>query len=503
MQDLTTTMAPLLPAMEVLASLLLLVLGLVLLYGVVLYVVDITQTRHAVRRNYPVIGRFRYLFEHLGEFFRQYFFAMDREEMPFNRAQRSWVYRASKGIGNTIAFGSTRDLNRPGNVLFVNHPYPALADAGGEDAPLTIGADCAEPFAARRFFNISAMSYGAISKVAVQALSRGAAEAGCWLNTGEGGLAPYHLEGGCDLVFQFGTGKFGVRDERGNLSEAKLREVAAHGPVRMIEVKLSQGAKPGKGGLLPGAKVTPEIAAVRGIPPGEDSISPNRHQDISSAGELLDAVARIRDCTGLPVGVKSVIGNQQVVVDWCEEILRRGPASAPDFLTVDSCDGGSGAAPMPLMDSVGLPLRESLPLVTDCLAAAGLRERVRVIASGKLINPTDVAWALCLGADFVNAARGFMFALGCIQALQCNRNTCPTGVTTHNRKLQQGLNPALKAVRVTNYARQMEREVRLIAHACGVDHPRQLNRGHARVVQASGLSVPLSDLHPGPERKAA
>ena len=198
-----------------------------------------------------------------------------------------------------------------------------------------------------------------------------------------------------------------------------------------------------------------------------------------------------------------MIGNQRVVVEWCEEILRRGPASAPDFITIDSCDGGSGAAPMPLMDSVGLPLRESLPLAVDCLAAAGLRERVRVIASGKLINPTDVAWALCLGADFVNAARGFMFALGCIQALQCNRNTCPTGVATHNRKLQQGLNPTLKAVRVASYARQMELEARLIARSCGVDHPRQLNRGHARVVQASGLSVPLSDLHPGSARKAA
>ena len=254
MQDLSTTMGPLLPALEVLASLLLLVLGIVLLYGVVLYVIDITQTRHAVRRNYPVIGRFRYLFEHLGEFFRQYFFAMDREEMPFNRAQRSWVYRASKGIGNTIAFGSTRDLNRPGNVLFVNHPYPALTDdTGGEDAPLTLGPDCARPFVAPRFFNISAMSYGAISKVAVQALSRGAAKAGCWLNTGEGGLAPYHLEGGCDLVFQIGTGKFGVRDAQGDLSEAKLREAAAHERLRMFEIKLSQGAKPGKGGLLPGA----------------------------------------------------------------------------------------------------------------------------------------------------------------------------------------------------------------------------------------------------------
>ena len=489
---------PLLIAMDVLASMLLLGIGVIILAAMVLYIVDVTQTRHAVRRNYPVIGRFRYWFEHLGEFFRQYFFAMDREEMPFNRAQRSWIYRASKNIANTLPFGSTRDLTRPGTVLFVNHTYPDLSQKDYESPPLTIGPDAAEPYATQHFFHISAMSYGSISNVAVKALSRGAAEAGCWLNTGEGGLSPYHLEGGCDLVFQIGTAKYGVRDENGNLSESRLRELADNPRVRMFEIKLSQGAKPGMGGLLPRVKVTEEIARIRGIPAGKASRSPRRHPDIANSSELLDMVARIRDLTGKPVGFKTVIGSEYSLEEWLGEILRRGTEFAPDFITVDGCDGGSGAAPMPLLDSVGLPLRESLPMVVDQLEQSGLRDRIRVIASGKQVNPTDVAWALCLGADFVNSARAFMFALGCIQAMQCNRNTCPTGVTTHNPRLQQGLDPTDKAVRVAHLARNMEAEVAMIAHSCGAAHPRALNRTHARIVQPNGLSISLAKLYTPP-----
>ncbi len=492
----------LLSAVDILASVLLLGIGVLILVAMALYIIDATQTRHAVRRNYPVIGRFRYWFEHLGEFFRQYFFAMDREEMPFNRAQRSWIYRASKNITNTLPFGSTRDLTRPGTILFVNDPYPDLSQKDVRPPPLTIGPDTAEPYSSERFFHISGMSYGAISNVAVKALSRGAAKAGCWLNTGEGGLSPYHLEGGCDLVFQIGTAKYGARDERGGLSEARVRELAQIPQVRMFEIKLSQGAKPGMGGLLPGIKVTEEIARIRGIPQGKTSRSPRRHPEIGNSAELLDMVARLRDLAGKPVGFKTVIGSERTLDDWIEEILRRGSDSAPDFITVDSCDGGSGAAPMPLLDSVGLPLRESLPMVVDRLERSGLRERVRVIASGKQVNPTDVAWALCLGADFVCSARAFMFALGCIQAMQCNRNTCPTGVTTHDPRLQQGLDPVDKAVRVAHLARNMEAEVAMIAHSCGVSHPRALDRTHARIVQPNGLSVSLRQLYPPPARAA-
>jgi glutamate synthase domain-containing protein 2 len=462
----------------------------------VMYVVDITQTTHAIRRNYPVVGRFRYFFENLGEFFRQYFFAMDQEELPFNRAERSWVYRAAKGVDSTVAFGSTRDLRPPGTAIFVNAPFPPLDGEVAPPAPLTIGPYCREPYTTSRFFNISAMSYGAISKPAVLALSRGAKLAGCWLNTGEGGLAPWHLEGGADVVFQIGTARYGCRDAAGQLDAARLREVAAHAQVRMIEVKLSQGAKPGKGGILPGAKVTPEIAAIRGIPAGQDSISPNRHPDIDSVGDLLDFIARVRDITGKPTGFKTVVASFEWLDDLCAEVQRRGIESAPDFITLDSGDGGTGAAPMSLIDNVGLPIRESLPLVADVLRRHGLKERVRLIASGKLVTPASVALALCMGADFVSTARGFMFALGCIQALRCNKNTCPTGITTHDPHLQRGLVPADKAQRVMRYQQNMEKEVAMIAHSCGVTEPRQLSRQHCRIVQPDGKSRPLADLYP-------
>ena len=316
------------------------------------------------------------------------------------------------------------------------------------------------------------------------------------MNTGEGGLSPYHLEGGADIVFQIGTAKNGVRDLQGNLDDDRIREVAAHEAVRMFEIKMSQGAKPGKGGILPGGKVTEEIANIRGIPVGSDAISPNRHLDINSNSELLDVIQRVREVSGKPVGFKAVIGAYGWLEGLFEEINKRGIESAPDFITVDSADGGSGAAPTPLIDDVGLPLRESLPMVVDKLNEYGLRERVRVIASGKLVTPSQVAWALCMGADFIVSARGFMFALGCIQALQCNKNTCPTGITTHNKKLQRGLNPEDKAVRVANYAKNIVYEVGILAHSCGVKEPRELRRFHARVVTNNGLSIALSELHP-------
>ena len=488
--DLTLTV------LEWLTTLFIFAVGVGLLVVVGIYIRDVTQTQSAVRRNFPVVGRFRYLFEHLGEFFRQYFFAMDREEMPFNRAQRSWVYRAAKGIDNTIAFGSTMNLAIPGTPIFVNCPYPTLEKDSAQTEPMTIGPYADKPYAAKSIFNVSAMSFGALSKPAVLALSNGSRMAGNWLNTGEGGISPWHLEGGCDIVYQIGTAKYGVRDLEGNLSDEKLREVGEIEQVKMIELKLSQGAKPGKGGILPAGKVTAEIAAIRGIPEGEASISPNRHPEIDSASDLLDVINRIRDASGLPVGFKSVIGAYGWLEELFEEIHKRGIESAPDFITVDSGDGGTGAAPMPLMDCVGLPVRESLPLVIDLLKKHGLRDRIRVISSGKLITPAGVAWALCVGVDFVNSARGFMFALGCIQALQCNKNTCPTGVTTHDPKLQRGLVPEDKAERVAKYSKSIRKEVGIIAHSCGVKEPRRLRRFHCRLVQDDGRSRPLDELYP-------
>ena len=482
--------------LQTLSALFVLVLGIGLLAVIVIFVIDVTQTTSSVRRNFPVVGRFRFLFEHMGEFFRQYFFAQDREEMPFNRAQRSWVYRASKGVDSMVAFGSTLSLTPTGTPIFVNCPYPVLERDIAETEPMTIGPYARKPYAAKSVFNVSAMSFGAISKPAVLALSNGSRMAGNWLNTGEGGVSPWHLEGGCDIVFQIGTAKYGARDHDGKLSDEKLRKAGETEQIKMIELKLSQGAKPGKGGILPGGKVTAEIAAIRGIPEGEDSISPNRHPDIDSAADLLDMLNHIRDVSGLPVGFKSVIGAYGWLEELFEEIHKRGIESAPDFITVDSGDGGTGAAPMSLIDSVGLPIKESLPLVVDLLCKHGLRDRIRVIASGKLINPTGAALALCMGADFINSARGFMFALGCIQALQCNKNTCPTGVTTHNPRLQRGLVPEDKAERVARYSKTMRKEIGIIAHSCGVPEPRRLKRFHCRIVQNDGRSKPLDELYP-------
>ena len=481
---------------QIMSAVLVLILGLGLLAVVVMYIVDISQTHSAIRRNFPVIGRFRYFFENLGEYFRQYFFAQDREEMPFNRAQRSWVYRAAKGIDNTIAFGSTRDLRPTGTMIFVNCPYPVLENDIAPASAKTIGPYAREPYTTNSIYNVSAMSFGAISKPAVLALSKGSAMAGNWMNTGEGGLSPYHLEGGADIVFQIGTAKYGVRDKDGSLSDEKLKEVAAHDQVKMIEIKLSQGAKPGKGGILPGAKVTKEISKIRGIPAGEDSISPNRHPEIDSAEELLDMINHVREVTGLPVGFKSVIGAYGWLDELFELVLQRGVESAPDFITVDSGDGGTGAAPMSLMDCVGLPIKESLPLVVDMINKHGLDDRMHVIASGKLITPAEAAWALCVGADFINSARGFMFSLGCIQALQCNKNTCPTGIATHKKDLQRGLVVEDKAERVRHYSESMHKEIGIIAHSCGVREPRQLKRFHCRVVQEGGRSVPLNEIYP-------
>ena len=472
------------------------VAGIVVALAIVLFVIDRLQTHDAIRRNYPVLGRFRHIFSTLGEFFRQYFFAMDREELPFNRAQREWVKRAGEGKGNTVAFGSTRNLNVVGTPLFVNAPFPPLDNQFASSEPLVIGANARHPFHAKSFFNVSGMSYGAISKPAVQALSRGAKEAGIWLNTGEGGVSPFHLEGGADLVFQIGTAKFGVRNAEGSLSDDKLREVAAHDTLRMFEIKLAQGAKPGKGGILPGAKVNAEIAAIRGLAVGQDGISPNRHTEIDSWDDLLDMVGHIREVTGKPVGIKTVMGTEAALEDLFETITKRGADSAPDFITLDGGEGGTGAAPMPLIDLVGMSIREALPALANMRDAAGLKDRVRIVASGKLVNPGDVAWALAAGADFVTSARGFMFSLGCIQALKCNKNTCPTGITTHDPRFQKGLVVEDKWQRVAAYAKNIVKEVETIAHSTGVTEPRKLARHHVRIMQDNGRSVPMDRLHP-------
>ena len=479
--------------LNILGSLFLFVLGTAVIVVIIFYIIDVKQTKDTVRRNYPVIGRFRKVFSTLGEFFRQYFFAMDREEMPFNRAERDYINHIADEGKETVPFGSTKVM-APGTTLFANGMFPKLEGEHIPVVPLVIGPNARQPYEPNSFFNISAMSYGSLSKPAVQALSHGAQMAGCWLNTGEGGLSPYHLEGGCDIVFQMGTAKFGVRNDDATLNPEKLAKLCENPQVKMIEIKLSQGAKPGKGGILPAEKVSAEIAKIRGIPEGSPAISPNRHVDAASPEQLLELIAKAREASGRPVGIKFVVGNFLPVEALLSTIKAHGLDTAPDFITIDGGDGGTGAAPLPLMDSMGLTIRESLPLVDDLLREYGLRERIRVIVAGKLATPADIAWAFCAGADFVNAGRGFMFALGCIQALKCNKNTCPTGITTHDKRLQRGLDPTNKAVRVMQYAKTIRKEVEMIAHSCGVDHPRQLTRDHVMVIQADGRPRLLSDI---------
>jgi len=480
--------------MSFLSTLFIFVVGAGVLIVIIMYLIDASQSKDAVRHNYPVIGRFRDLFTRLGEFFRQYFFALDREEMPFNRAEREWIYKSAKGRNNNLPFGSTRNLNIVGTPIFVNCAFPRLDEESRDPPPVEVGPYTPNPYLVSSIINISAMSYGSLSKPAVRALSRGAKLASCYMNTGEGGLAPYHLEGGCDIVFQMGTAKYGVRDGEGGLSDEKLAKLAARPEVKMIEIKLSQGAKPGKGGILPAAKVNREIAKIRGIPARKPSISPNRHPEIDNVNELLDFVERVRCVSKLPTGFKTVLGAYGWLDDFCDAIERRGIESAPDFITLDSGDGGTGAAPMSLMDNVGLPLKQALPMLVDILERRGLRDRIKVIASGKLVTPAEVAWAYCAGADIVNTARGFMFSIGCIQALRCHTNQCPTGVTTHKKSLQGGLDPKNKAPQVASFVDKMRKDVAMIAHSCGAAHARDLKRFHVRIQQEDGTSIPLDEL---------
>lgn len=451
-------------------SILLYVAAAVLVLLAAVLVHDLAQTRHTLLRNFPVVGRFRYFAETWGEYFRQYHYANDWEERPFNRLVRSWIYRSAKNVSNLISFGSATIPS----FVFRNAAFPVLDEETtaypGKQIGIASGPGaCRTPYLAKSVFNISGMSYGALSRTAVTALSRGANMAGIWLCTGEGGLSPYHLDGGADIVMQIGTAKFGVRDAEGNLSDDRLRELAAHESVRMFEIKLGQGAKPGKGGILPGAKVTPEIAEIRGIPVGQDAISPNRHRDIANITELGNAIRHIREVTGKPVGVKFVVGDVRFLDDWFLDCENR-PECCPDYVQVDGGEGGTGAAPAPLAEYVGCPITEALPLVVEARKRYGLKNRIRIVASGKLVTPDKVAWALCQGADFVVSARGFMFALGCIQAAKCGSGHCPTGITSATPRLINGLDPSDKAVRVMNYAKRVIDEVEVIAHSCGLSN---------------------------------
>jgi len=431
-------------------------------------------------QNFPIRGRILRFLEKMGPYIRKYLISHDRLERPFSRAARNWIYKAADAEDTTIAFGSTRNINAASTFSFVNHPFPVLKEDTLPSAEVTIGPYADIPFSTSAIFNISAASYGALSAPAIKALSHGAKRAGIWLNTGESGLSPHHLESGCDLIFQIGTAKYGVRDKQGKLCDERLRNIAKHPQVRMFELKISQGAKPGYGSVLPADKLTADVAAVMGVPEGQSATSPNRIEEINSIDSLLDMVARVRAVTGKPTGFKTAIGSYTWLETLCKAIISRGGESAPDFITIDGAEGGTGAAPMSMMDFMSLPLQECLPRVIDIVSQYGLQERIRIIASGGLATPPDVAWALCEGADFVHSTRGFMFALGCVQALKCHTNNCPTGIASHNPKLQKGLDVKGASGRIAYYVSAIEDEVSRIAWACGAKQARDLSREHLR-----------------------
>lgn len=458
---------------------------------------DIVQTKHAIRRVYPILGRFRYLLEQVGPELRQYIVTNDLEERPYNRSQRSWVYQSAKGVNSAVGFGTQHDVHEEGEFHFVPASFPTLDEEAPTDAaPHVIGPRRPRPFATRSRINIAPMSFGALSEAAVRALSVGAANADIYLNTGEGGLSPYHREGGGELIFQLGPAKYGARDADGNLDWGLLREIGWRDEVHAIEIKLSQGAKPGKGGILPGIKVTPEVAAIRGIEVGEASHSPNRFHDFSTTPELIDFVERIKAEVPIPVGVKIVVGDRQFIDDLARERAETG--RGPDYISIDGSEGGTGAAPVSLADHMGMPLTDALVVVDNTYRRHGVREDISIIGAGRVITGAEAAYAMALGADLVNIGRGFLFSIGCIQALRCHTNECPTGVATQSRWRQRGLVPERKGARVANYARAVQEDLMIVTRAVGLNSPGDLNRDHVDVITDIGGRMPASRLYPYP-----
>lgn len=423
------------------------------------------QKTHALLANFGWVAQGRYLLESIGPELRQYLFASDTEERPFSRVERAEVYRKSKGIDSSSAFGSLREFD--GTEFKLRHSLYPVDKSGITPFHLTFGEErqLASAYTITKPIMISAMSFGSLGANAVRALARGAKKAEIPLNTGEGGCPKYHLMEGCDLIFQMGTAKFGVRNEDGSLNDQKLRQMASRPQVRMIEIKLSQGAKPGKGGLLPKEKITPEIAELRGVPMGQDVISPPHHVECTDAESTVRFIRRVQDVSELPVGIKLCMGRPDEF-DQLVQAMKRLDIF-PDYISIDGAEGGTGAAPKAFMDDLGVPLFQALPRAHKILVDEGVRDRLKLIAAGKLITPGKQFIALSLGAQACYSARGFMMALGCIQALTCNLNTCPVGITTHNKRLQKGLDVELKSERVKNYVSHLENDCYEILSSLG------------------------------------
>ena len=464
---------------------------------------DLLQREHTLLRNFPVLGHARYLLETVGPELRQYLVAGNNEERPFTRDQRRWVYASAKGENNYFGFGTDNDLEYTAGYPVIKHRTfgravpPSHVEAHSEvDLPCAkvMGAarGRAAAFRPRSVVNISAMSFGSLSGAAVQALNRGAALAGCLQNTGEGGLSVHHRHGG-ELVFQIGTAYFGCRDDRGRFDLQRLKDLVAGAPVRALEIKLSQGAKPGLGGVLPGPKVSAEIAEARGVPQGVDCVSPSRHAEFDDPDSLLDWVELLATETGLPVGIKSAVGDLGFWDELTELMARTG--RGVDFVTIDGGEGGTGAAPLIFTDSVSLPFQLGFARVYSAFARRGLHEQVVFGGGGKLGLPDNAVVAFALGVDLVNVAREPMLAIGCIQAQKCHTDTCPTGVATQNAWLAHGLDPALKSVRAANYIKTLRRDLLKVAEACGVEHPGLIETDAVEVLTGRTASTPLDEVY--------
>jgi glutamate synthase domain-containing protein 2 len=464
---------------------------------------DLLQREHTLLRNFPVIGHARYLLEAVGPELRQYLVAGNNEERPFTRDQRRWVYASAKGQNNYFGFGTDNDLEYTAGYPVINHrtfgrAVPATNVHAGHDVTLPSAKVLGGPRGRRQAFrpesvvNISAMSFGSLSGAAIEALNRGAALAGCLHNTGEGGVSPHHRHGG-ELIYQIGTAYFGCRDEQGRFDLQRLKDLVASAPVRALEIKLSQGAKPGLGGVLPAAKVSAEIAGTRGVPQGVDCISPSRHAEFSDADSLLDWVELLAAETGLPVGIKSAVGDMQFWHDLTRLMAQGG--RGVDFVTVDGGEGGTGAAPLIFTDSVSLPFQLGFARVYSVFARAGLAEQVTFIGGGKLGLPDNAVVAFALGCDMVNVAREAMLAIGCIQAQKCHTDTCPTGVATQNAWLSRGLDPQLKSVRAANYVKTLRRDLVKVAEACGVEHPGLIDTKAVEVLTGRTASRALDEVY--------
>ena len=438
-------------------------------------VFDMYQSKRTIRRNFPLFGRMRYLLESLGPGARQYFIETDTEGRPFTRLQRSLVYQRSKKETDSHPFGTQLNVYDEG-YQWINHSIKAIPFQDVDQNPkVRIGSSqCKKPYMAS-LFNISAMSYGSLSRNAILALNAGAQQGGFFHNTGEGGLSPYHLQPGGDVVWNIGTGYFSCRDQYGNFSPEHFTERAHYDNVKMIEIKFSQGAKPGHGGILPKEKVTDEIAAIRLVQKGNDIISPPKHSAFKTPLELMDFIKVLREHSGgKPVGMKICIGNKSEFIAICKAMVQT--KTYFDFITVDGGEGGTGAAPIEYSDHVGMPLRDALAFVHDCLVGFGLKDEIKIIASGKVISGFDIIRALSMGADLCNSARGMMFALGCIQALECHANTCPTGVATQDPRLVKGLVPEEKSIRVARYQHETVKAAMELMASAGIDHPDKVDR---------------------------